>query len=185
MPPTIQRQLEETIRPIRLAEAQDALFVRHLQKIHSNAIGFISNEATAWYIDNARCRIALENEEPAGMLLGRAAFRWNVALRPITQAAVDFSAQRRHIGLQLVEAEAIDAREAGQVALQACCREGLEANAFWQAAGFVEVCRLQPSSSRGRVVICWRKSLLPLFTPAWFLIPPPVSGYRAKRTRTE
>jgi N-acetylglutamate synthase-like GNAT family acetyltransferase len=180
----MQRRLDELARIIRPADPADALFVRHLQQLHSNAIGFIPNEATSWYIDNRRCLIALENDEPAGMLLGRPALRWNIALRPITQAAVDFSAQRRHIGLALVEALAADAREAGQMAVQACCRQGLDANAFWLAAGFEEICRLAPTTARGKPIICWRLQLDRGHRPTWFSIAPPVSGYRAARTRT-
>jgi N-acetylglutamate synthase-like GNAT family acetyltransferase len=168
---------------IRLATHKDLRFVEHLQKRFTNQIGFIPRAAVENLIDWRLCTIALENGAPAGMLLGRDRLRWNIAIRPITQAAIDFDAQRRHNGLALVSEVQNAARSAGQLALQCCCREGLEANEFWRAAGFEEVCRLDPQSARGRKVICWRKLVLPHVRPAWFLIPPPVSGHKARKTR--
>lgn len=168
---------------IKTASLADLQFVEDLQRKHSNAIGFIPRQATEWYLEAGRVQLALENDEPAGMLLGREKLRWNIALRPITQAAIDFSAQRRHHGLGLVERIALDAKEAGQLAIQACCREGLEANDFWRAADFEEICRLDPSNARGKHIIVWRRKVQPNFTPAWFYIPPPVAGYRARKAK--
>lgn len=155
-----------------------------LARRHTNEIGFIPGQAYENLIDMQRVQLALENGDPAGMILGRAALRWCIAMRPITQAAIQFDAQRRHHGLALVTREATDARASGQVALQACCREGLEANEFWRIAGFQEICRLDPTNARNRKVICWRKSLVPGFIPKWFHVPPPVSGHKARKSRT-
>lgn len=165
---------------LRIASPQDMSFVRSLAREFSNEVGFIPQQALDWYIDAGGVNLVLENGEPAGYLLGRDQLRWNIAIRPIFQAAIHFDAQRRHHGLALVNAREDAAREAGQVALQACCREGLEANEFWRLAGFEEICRLDPSNSRGKNVVCWRKQITE-HRPAWFTVPPPVSGYR-KRT---
>jgi hypothetical protein len=167
---------------IATATAQDKTFVRSLAKKFSNAVGFIPDAALDWYLDASCVNLAVENGEPAGYLLGRDQLRWNFAIRPIFQAAICFDAQRRHIGLALVDAREDAAREAGQVALQANCREGLDANHFWQQAGFVEICRMKPDTARAKEVICWRKLLAP-FEPRWFRQPPPLSGYRRMRTK--
>jgi N-acetylglutamate synthase-like GNAT family acetyltransferase len=173
-----------TNNPIRLATPADLLFIEDLQRKFSNEVGFIPREATRNYLEMRCVKVIEENGLPAGLVLGREALRWNIAMRPIFQAAVDFTAQRRHLGLELVAAHARAARAAGQVALQACCREGIDANAFWHAAGFEEICRLDPSNARRRQVIVWRQQLWPDFEPAWYRMPPPVAGYRARKARS-
>lgn len=167
---------------IRTATARDMSFVLELQQRHSNALGFLPRAALDWYIDAGRLSLVLENGDPAGYIVGRDKLRWNIALRPITQAAIDYSAQRRHHGLRLVARAALDAREAGQMAIQAMCREDLDSNAFWKAAGFEEIGRYAPQTARQKNMICWRLRLTN-FTPAWFNIMPPVAGWRARSTR--
>lgn len=164
----------------RIATAADKLYIDSLAKKFSNEVGFLPNVALEAYIAMGGVQLGLENGEPAGYILSRGYLRWNIALRPITQAAVQFDAQRRHLGLELVHRAENDARDVGQIAIQACCREGLDANDFWKAAGFREICRLDPRSARGRNIIVWRKPLT-AHIPPWFILPPPVHGYRAKK----
>lgn len=167
---------------VRIATPADLQFVLALQRKHTNAVGHLPTAAIEWYIAHERCTLAIENAEPAGYVLGRAALRWCIALRPITQAAICFDAQRRHHGLALVAAETTAAGEAGQIAIQAMCREGLDANEFWAAAGFDKIGSYAPGNARAREVICWRKQLTP-YRPKWFEIMPPVAGWKGKRTK--
>jgi hypothetical protein len=173
----------DSTRTLRIATPADHSFVRNLQRMHSAAIGFIPDAATQVYLERERVLLALENGEPAGMILTNAKLSWCIAMRPIFQAAIQFDAQRRHHGLALVAQAEADALAAGQVAVQACCREGLEANEFWRIAGYSEICRLDPRSARDRSVICWRKPLVPGFVPPWFNVPPMRAGYRARRPK--
>jgi hypothetical protein len=166
---------------LRVAAPSDKTFVRSLAKKFSAEVGFLPDAALDWYLENAGVQLAMENDEPAGYLLGRDQLRWNIAIRPIFQAAIHFDAQRMHHGLALVTRREADAVEAGQVAIQACCREELDANRFWLAAGFEQICRMNPNNARGRPVICWRKQITP-FRPKWFTAPPPRSGIRAATT---
>lgn len=171
-PPTAQ---------IRIATPADNLFVRSLQKDFAAEVGFIPDQAREWYLAAGCINIALQNGAPAGYLLGREKLRWNIAIRPIFQAAIDFDAQRRHLGLSLVAQRETEAREAGQMALQACCRDGIDANTFWEIAGFTKICQLDPKASRKRLINVWRKPLSD-YIPPWFHLPPPIAGYKAKRT---
>lgn len=166
---------------IRIATNHDHLYIDALAKKFSNAVGFIPNAALEKYIELGGVQIGLENGEPAGYILSRGYLRWCIAMRPITQAAVQFDAQRRHVGLELVARAEAHAREAGQIAIQACCREGLAANDFWKAAGFREICQLNPRAARKKQIIVWRKPLSN-HIPPWFVLPPPVHGYRARKS---
>lgn len=165
---------------IRRATPADFRFVQHLGDKFSNCVGFIPRAGVEVYCERGEVLIGSENDEPAGYLLGRPHLRWQPLMRPIFQAAVAMDAQRRHLGLALVEQVINDAKIAGQLAVQANCREGLDANEFWKAAGFLPICYLTPTTARKRAVICWRK-LLTNKIPLWLASPPPVAGYRAKR----
>jgi N-acetylglutamate synthase-like GNAT family acetyltransferase len=179
MPPTFFTDLT---RELRVATLADHPYVRQLQKRHAGELGFIPDQGTLIYIERGRVLLALENGEPAGMILGHEHLQWCIAMRPIFQAAIQYDARRRHHGLALVARAEADAREAGQLATQACCREGLEANAFWKIAGYEEICRLDPQSARNRSVIVWRKQLNARHRPKWFNVVPPRAGYRARNT---
>lgn len=76
----------------------------------------------------------------------------------------------------------------GQFAIQAMCRDGLDANLFWRDAGFIEICRLDNQACRSRDVICWRYPLSTINehnfkeVEKWFFEAPKVAGYQARRT---
>ena|SRR5258707_9743680 len=170
----------DSVSSIRRATLRDLSFVLELQRKFSNQIGFIPRVGSEWYVDSGNVKIVLENGDPAGMLLGRQQYRWQPLLRPIFQAAICFDAQRRHHGLALLERLKLEAIAAGQIGIQCCCREGLEANEFWKAAGFVPVCYMTPETARKRDVICWRLPLVKRL-PLWFASPPPVAGWKARK----
>lgn len=167
---------------IRPATPREMRFVIALQKRFSNQLGFLPREALEWYVQAGRLNLALENGEPAGYIVGREALRWNIAIRPITQAAIAFDAQRRHHGLALVADAETAACEAGQVAIQAMCREGIDANDFWKAAGFQLIGSYDPQTSRGRQMNCWRKQLTTA-APPWFFSLPSYAGHKARKVK--
>lgn len=168
-------------REIRRATPADQHFIEHLARVHTNALGFIPRVGLEAYIERGHVELATENGQPAGYLLGRPSFRWQPLMCPITQAAICYDAQRRHHGLSLVDERAAAALSRRQLALQAICREGLDANTFWKEAGFEEIGRLHPWTARNRDLIVWRK-LLTHTRPAWFDFMPPVAGHKARRT---
>lgn len=166
--------------PIVLATPADLSFVTGLQKKYSGALGFLPHAALEWYINAGRVTLARENTEHAGYLLGRAAFRWQPLMRPITQAAVCMDAQRRQLGLRLVARVVEQATAAHQVAVQAMCAADLDSVAFWRAAGFHEIGRYSPVNARNRQMICFRRSLVPA-VPQWFNAMPPIAGWKGRK----
>jgi hypothetical protein len=105
---------------------------------------------------------------------------WQPLLASVVQAAVCMDAQRRHHGLALLLRFEQEARARGQVALQANCAIGVEANEFWQAAGFKPIAHLTPATKSGRHIICWRKPLT-RHLPSWFTDLPAKAGHRARK----
>lgn len=86
-------------------------------------------------------------------------------------------AQRRHHGLALLLLLEQEARDRGQLALQANCAVGVEANEFWSLAGFKPVAHLTPATKSQREIICWRKPLQRSL-PSWFTSLPAKAGGR-------
>lgn len=168
---------------IRTATLNDVKFLDHLQRKFSASVGFLPRAALQVYCEAGKANVILENGEPAGYLLGSHRLKWQPLLRPIFQAAVAMDAQRRHLGLALLRNIECEAIANNQVAIQACCRVGVEANEFWHAAGFQPIAHLTPDTSRKKDVICWRKLLTPK-APMWFIELPQRAGYRAARTRS-
>ena len=169
---------------LRPATTQDVKFLEHLQRVYPNAIGFLPRMALDHYTAAGCAKIAIENGDPAGFILGSKRLRWQPLLRPIYQAAVAMDATRRHHGLALLAEIEAEARAAGQLGLQANCAAELEANEFWRAAGFIAIACLTPPNARKRDVICWRK---PLATrvPLWFSQLPQRAGRHAGRSASD
>lgn len=145
---------------IRTATQTDLTFVRDLQRRFSNQIGFIPPAATQREIEWGHVFHAALNDDDAGFLLIQPALSGQRTTAAIIQAAVRMDAQRQKIGLTLVEAIARKAHAAGSHILQCCCRADLEANLFWEAAGFVAAATRQGGKSYGEKIILWRKPLI-------------------------
>ena len=144
---------------IRTATPADFAFVRSLQARNSNAVGFVPIEGVRNYLAAGCITITRENDDQAGYLLARPRVAGAPFIRPIVQAAVCFDARRRRHALSLVDDLARAAFISGQLLLQCWCREELEANDFWQAAGFIAVARRHQGAKRGRPCILWRRPL--------------------------
>lgn len=165
---------------IRLARPQDLKYLSSLQKRFSNELGFLPTQALQWYVEHQRVGVVTENGDPAGYVLGRTHFKYQPLLRPITQTAIQMDAQRRHLGLALVNRICKQAIDARQLAVQAICAEDLDANDFWAVAGFVPIGEQTHHNARGRNLIVWRKQLTSTL-PAWFNLLPTAPGERARR----
>lgn len=141
----------------RIATSRDVKFITHLAKRFANELGFIPFEGLQKRIDLSQCILGLENEEPAGYVLAPLKLATAPIVRPIFQAAVCMDAQRRRLGLMLIDRVCREAKDAGQSIVQCWCREDLEANEFWKIAGFEAVALRATATARKRACILWRK----------------------------
>jgi N-acetylglutamate synthase-like GNAT family acetyltransferase len=161
------------------ATPADLKFVDSLQKKYGRSLGFLPTPALQANLEAGNITLTRENEDAAGYLLVRPVLSWQPALASIVQAAVCMDAQRRHHGLALLLQIEHEARGRGQIALQANCAIGVEANEFWQAAGFKPIAHMTPKTKSGREIICWRKPLKRSL-PMWFTELPAKSGHLAR-----
>jgi ribosomal protein S18 acetylase RimI-like enzyme len=118
---------------LRAATPSDLAYVVGLQKRNHEALGFIPRAALAEKIGLGRIRLAAENGDPAGYL-----HHGSLAVPEVRifQAAVQYDARRRHLGLALVADLVARARSAGAGGVSLRCLDYLDANDFWTAAGF-------------------------------------------------
>jgi len=147
-------------KPVRLAKPQDLEFVIDLTKKNSNALGFIPQEAVEWYIQNHLVNLVDENGDAAGFILAKHAQPDAPGITSIHQACICYDARRRQAGLALVNrVKAIGAAH-GNGVMQLWCRGELDANEFWQAAGFEAVGLRAGGSRRNIPHILWRHALM-------------------------
>lgn len=169
----------------RLAKATlaDLSFVDSLQKKFGRSLGFLPRQAIEVNLEKGNITLTRENDDAAGYLLVRPLLTWRPEMAAIIQAAVCMDAQRRHHGLALLLLIEKEAKARGQIALQANCAIGVEANEFWQAAGFKPIAHLTPETKSGREIICWRKPLQRSL-PTWFTDLPARAGHRCRNTNS-
>jgi N-acetylglutamate synthase-like GNAT family acetyltransferase len=154
------------------ARMKDFSYVEALARKFEFAVGFLPREAIRERLARDEVLLARENDEPAGYLLGARCLGNAKHVRPIFQACVQMDAQRRHHGLALLDQLTKEARLAGQAMIQCFCRQNLEANEFWRAAGFVPVALRDVGAVRGHPCILWRKPLV-IMTPETLSFVPP------------
>lgn len=141
------------LSPVLSATRSDLAYVVALQKRNHEALGFIPRAALAEKIDLGRIWLATENGDPAGYL-----HHGSLAVPEVRifQAAVQYDARRRHLGLSLVADLVARARAAGARGVSLRCLDFLDANDFWTAAGFELIAR-EPGG-RGTLNV-WGKAL--------------------------
>jgi N-acetylglutamate synthase-like GNAT family acetyltransferase len=144
----------------RLARSRDLKYILSLARKFSNAVGFLPAAAIEKRIELDQVAIALENSEPCGYLLHADKLAGAGHILPIYQAAVQMDAQRRGRGLELIDQLAAGALSKRQSMLQCWCRQTLDANEFWKAAGFVAVALRDVNAARQSPCILWRKPLV-------------------------
>ena len=140
---------------VRAAPA-DLAYVIHLQKKHHYALGFLPRVALEQKIDLGRIWLATENGEPAGFLHHGSLAGDEVR---IFQAAVQYDARRRHLGLALVRHLLSRAAAAGARGVSLRCLSSLEANDFWRVAGF-NLLATEPGA-RGTLNVWTRRLFVP------------------------
>jgi N-acetylglutamate synthase-like GNAT family acetyltransferase len=118
---------------VALATENELSYVLDLQKKNCQALGFLTRAALEEKIRLRRIWLARENDEPAGYLNHGSLAGPEVR---IFQAAIQYDAQRRYLGLALLNDLAARAAAAGARGISLRCLSFLEANAFWQSAGF-------------------------------------------------
>lgn len=173
--------LGHNLSGLRVAAADEIAFVCKVQKQHSGALGFLPRGAIDVYVAAGRVLIGEQNGDEAGYILGRQGMRYDQRIAPITQCAVDMSAQRRTLGMQMVEAWVTGAFLDGRGCVQCWCADDIDAQHFWPACGFTPIARRWPQNSRCRSLTLWRRSTSTAALQDEFKRLPPLAGFKASK----
>jgi len=117
---------------IRPGTARDLTYLDHLSRRFSRQVGFLNRTAMREHLELGHYTVLDLEGQPAAFTLTTGGIRKPVR---IVQHAVDEEMWRQGWGLKLIEAAALKATRCPQAGLNLTCRDGLPANAFWQAAG--------------------------------------------------
>lgn len=147
-------------RQVRYARPTDLNFILDLTRKNTEALGFIPQAGVEQYLARRGVVLALENDTPAGFLLGNHAAPENPGMTLIHQACICYDARRRALGLELVARVAQHAAVARNGAMQLWCRGELDANDFWRAAGFEAMGLRSGGDRRGIPQILWRRAIV-------------------------
>lgn len=166
-----------TDNAIRRATLDDIPYIEHLTNRFSRELGFIPRVAIENRIAGVRggyVGLATENDDPAGFLHTGSLARLECR---IFQAAIQYDAQRRHLGQALVSNFLAEARASGVKLVTLRCLSDLDANAFWESMGFRRVCTepVSGNKNRGLRLNVWAlrtHTSADLLTPGF--IPPPI-----------
>lgn len=124
----------------------DLPYVLGLARKHYEEIGFLPAPKLEEYRDAGQLWVADENGEPCGFLMwGRG---WPV-LR-VYQVCIQYDAQRRLHGAQLVGRLINKAEAEGYERISCWVADDIPANDFWHAMGFRKVAEREGGKKRGR-----------------------------------
>ena len=129
----------------------DLAYVLALSRKHYEEIGFLPAPRLEQYKASGQLWMAHENNEACGfMVWGRG---WPV-LR-VYQVCIQYDAQRRQHGVDLVRRLIQKADREGYDAISCYVADDIQANAFWKAAGFLHAGQRNNFNQRGRLHNHW------------------------------
>jgi len=131
-----------------------------LAKKNSDAVSFIPTPRLEEYQRRGQILFARENGDLSGFLVFGAGY----PTLKVYQACVQYDARRRKSGLEMIDRlKEIARREGRDISLW--CAQDLEANEFWNAAGFNLIGERQGGVRRGRKHNAWFFPVLPSLLP--------------------
>ena len=137
-----------------------------LQKKNSSELGFLPKMAFEQKYSAGRMIMGMVNNH-CRLHLGAGKDK---VLR-IHQACIQYDARRCTWGSEIVKATEQHARDTGCQMIVLRCREGLEANAFWEAEGYIHVNTVEGGKQRGKPINVWCKTATGLWMPEPAIAP--------------
>jgi len=122
-----------------------------LARRNSEALSFIPQPRLEQYAEFGQLLIESENDDPCGFLV----FGNTFPILKIYQACIQYDVRRIQHGLNLLRRLINYAEHYGFTAISLHCADDLEANQFWQAAGFQFAGQRLGGQRRGRMHNRW------------------------------
>lgn len=141
---------------IHRATQDDAAYCVRLMKRSTDYLGFLPKDALKEHIDYNHVLIAKYDGSPLGYAVHGAPAKKLWSATRIFQLAVEPIIWRNTIGTHLVRRIAEQAHRTCTATLSLRCRDGIPANAFWQALGFKMEHLELGGLRRRKLIIHWR-----------------------------
>ena len=154
-----RRTDDHSLHRIRLANSSDALFIADLQDKFWEQVGFLPPSVLKGKVDRGQILIGGLGNDEACYLYAIPSLSYAPHVATVVQAAVHMDVQRRGLGLDLLAALPHLILPPHVTRLQCWCRENLEANEFWRAAGFQPIGHRVGGAKRAKNQIRWALSL--------------------------
>ena len=149
--------MSEDTHAMRIARPADLSFVLHLQRVWSNAVGFLPKPALERYIDNRATLLVQHNNQHAGYL------SWTLTkkgLLHLHQLAIEPELLRGRCGTDIMQYIERAARKGHCSVIRFQSRIDLAANIFFNGAGFKTTAVFMHPTARRKPIIEWSKCLL-------------------------
>lgn len=114
---------------VRPGRADDLRYLDHLQGRNRNALGFLPWSALRDYLNRGRVLLVTQGHHPAGHFL-------TLPSGKIVQACVEYDLRRRYLATALLNGYLATLNPELTPSVGCWCADDLDANSFWQAAGF-------------------------------------------------
>jgi Acetyltransferase (GNAT) family len=120
----------ELVGTVRLATAGDVPFLDQLQDKFAHQLGYLPRQALEVNAVRGNVWVGFENGQAAGYVLGKSPYKGREDVAIIYQSALEYDAQRKSIGTQLVEAWVGSLPKSVRQVI-CWCAQDIEANRFW------------------------------------------------------
>lgn len=135
-----------------------------LMKRESESVGFIPSTRIRWQVEQGLFDIQIEQNEIVGYMIHGP----RKEVLNVHQVVVDLSARRYRFASQMEARLIVKAAEANVNAIRLVCRDDLESNLFWAAAGY-SIVGTKPAGAKRKVPkTVYLKELTPMFVKAAF-----------------
>lgn len=141
-----------------------------LHQRNSEQLGLLPKDRMRWYVERGQVFTAREGGDLCGYLIAGMKAPW----ARIWQACVEYDLRGLGHGRDLVDQLRTEARARGCAGITLRCRDGMAANWFWAALGFIVLRTVPGGGRRNRPLNVWVKRIAPdlfsSFDPADYAI---------------
>lgn len=145
------------MRELTLAPNLVADYCVDLHRRNSEQLGLLPKDRMRWYVERGQVFTTTEGGLLCGYLIAGMKAPW----ARIWQACVEFSLRGLGHGRRLVEQLRDEALRRGCTGITLRCRDGMAANWFWAALGFIILRTVPGGGRRGRPLNVWVKRIAP------------------------
>lgn len=133
--------------------------VKELFRPMSESLSYLPDAALSHYVQSGSSMVAIGEEGLIGALIGCWSYKTRPRLAGILQLGVSKDYHACGVGSALFNGFQREAQDLGAIAIQAWCREDLEANKFWYKQFMTVKADAAGGKKRDQRMLCWHKTI--------------------------